>query len=62
MELKLKAMLIKGATPLRARISGSIPAIKKTTYPIGSGEIESAHKSIPQKKLKISGASLNSKS
>jgi len=26
-------------------------------YPIGSGEIESAHKSIPQKRLKIPGAS-----
>ncbi len=25
-------------------------------YPIGSGEIESAHKSVPQKRLKISGA------
>lgn len=28
-------------------------------YPIGSGEIESAHKSIPQKRLKIPGASWN---
>ena len=25
-------------------------------YPIGSGEIESAHKSVPQKRLKIPGA------
>lgn len=30
---------------------------KEKGYPIGSGEIESAHKSIPQKRLKISGAS-----
>ncbi len=29
---------------------------KKKGYPIGSGEIESAHKSIPQKRLKIPGA------
>ena len=28
-------------------------------YPIGSGEIESAHKSVPQKRLKIPGASWN---
>ena len=30
---------------------------KADGYPIGSGEIESAHKSIPQKRLKIPGAS-----
>jgi hypothetical protein len=30
---------------------------KTLGYPIGSGEIESAHKSIPQKRLKIPGAS-----
>jgi hypothetical protein len=30
---------------------------KSNGYPIGSGEIESAHKSIPQKRLKIPGAS-----
>lgn len=30
---------------------------KQKNYPIGSGEIESAHKSIPQKRLKIPGAS-----
>lgn len=30
---------------------------KAKGYPIGSGEIESAHKSIPQKRLKIPGAS-----
>ncbi|MCK5680862.1 hypothetical protein KAI46_08650 [bacterium] len=30
---------------------------KAKDYPIGSGEIESAHKSIPQKRLKIPGAS-----
>ena len=30
---------------------------KEKGYPIGSGEIESAHKSIPQKRLKIPGAS-----
>ncbi len=29
---------------------------KEQGYPIGSGEIESAHKSIPQKRLKIPGA------
>jgi hypothetical protein len=29
---------------------------KANDYPIGSGEIESAHKSIPQKRLKIPGA------
>lgn len=30
---------------------------KQKGYPIGSGEVESAHKSIPQKRLKIPGAS-----
>ena len=30
---------------------------KKKGYPIGSGEIENAHKSVPQKRLKIPGAS-----
>jgi len=30
---------------------------KSMGYPIGSGEIESAHKSVPQKRLKIPGAS-----
>ncbi|MDM8557183.1 hypothetical protein QUF75_20885, partial [Desulfococcaceae bacterium HSG7] len=29
---------------------------KEKNYPIGSGEIESAHKSVPQKRLKIPGA------
>ncbi|WP_148278085.1 hypothetical protein [Desulfobacula toluolica] len=29
---------------------------KSMGYPIGSGEIESAHKSVPQKRLKIPGA------
>lgn len=32
-------------------------SFKAKGYPIGSGEIESAHKSIPQKRLKIPGAS-----
>lgn len=32
---------------------------KKKGYPIGSGEIESAHKSVPQKRLKIPGATWN---
>ena len=32
-------------------------SFKKKGYPIGSGEIESAHKSVPQKRLKIPGAS-----
>lgn len=32
-------------------------SFKYKGYPIGSGEIESAHKSIPQKRLKIPGAS-----
>ncbi len=32
-------------------------SFKEKGYPIGSGEIESAHKSIPQKRLKIPGAS-----
>lgn len=32
-------------------------SFKGKGYPIGSGEIESAHKSIPQKRLKIPGAS-----
>ena len=32
-------------------------SFKSKGYPIGSGEIESAHKSIPQKRLKIPGAS-----
>jgi hypothetical protein len=31
--------------------------LRSKGYPIGSGEIESAHKSIPQKRLKIPGAS-----
>lgn len=35
---------------------------KSKGYPIGSGEIESAHKSIPQKRLKIPGASWNADS
>jgi len=34
-------------------------SFKKMGYPIGSGEIESAHKSVPQKRLKIPGASWN---
>jgi len=32
-------------------------SFKEKGYPIGSGEIESAHKSVPQKRLKIPGAS-----
>ena len=32
-------------------------SFKSKGYPIGSGEIESAHKSIPQKRLKLPGAS-----
>ena len=35
---------------------------KADGYPVGSGEIESAHKSIPQKRLKIPGASWHSDS
>jgi len=35
---------------------------KSLGYPIGSGEIESAHKSVPQKRLKIPGASWNTDS
>jgi hypothetical protein len=35
---------------------------KSKGYPIGSGEIESAHKSIPQKRLKIPGANWRSDS
>jgi hypothetical protein len=35
---------------------------KSMGYPIGSGEIESAHKSIPQKRMKIPGASWNADS
>jgi len=31
-------------------------SFKEKGYPIGSGEIESAHKSVPQKRLKIPGA------
>jgi len=31
-------------------------SFKEKDYPIGSGEIESAHKSVPQKRLKIPGA------
>ena len=34
----------------------SYERFKEQGYPIGSGEIESAHKSIPQKRLKIPGA------
>lgn len=33
--------------------------LKEKDYPIGSGEIESAHKSVPQKRLKIPGATWN---
>ena len=29
---------------------------KERGYPLGSGEIESAHKSVPQKRLKLPGA------
>jgi len=29
---------------------------KKNGYPIGSGEVESAHRSIPQKRMKLPGA------
>jgi len=36
--------------------------LKTMGYPIGSGEIESAHKYIPQKRLKIPGASWNADS
>ena len=32
---------------------------KAKGYPVGSGEVESAHKSVPQKRLKISGACWN---
>ena len=41
------------------RFCGSLDysRFKSEGYPIGSGEIESAHKSIPQKRLKIPGAS-----
>jgi len=35
----------------------SYDKFKSMGYPIGSGEIESAHKSVPQKRLKIPGAS-----
>ncbi len=35
----------------------SYEELKSKGYPIGSGEIESAHKSVPQKRLKIPGAS-----
>jgi len=31
---------------------------KELGYPIGSGEVESAHRSIPQKRLKLPGASV----
>ena len=34
----------------------SYGSFKEKEYPIGSGEVESAHKSIPQKRLKIPGA------
>jgi len=34
----------------------SYNTFKEKGYPIGSGEIESAHKSVPQKRLKIPGA------
>lgn len=34
-------------------------SFKENGYPVGSGEIESAHKSIPQKRLKIPGATWN---
>ncbi len=37
-------------------------SFKSKGYPIGSGEIESAHKSIPQKRLKIPGASWSTES
>jgi hypothetical protein len=31
-------------------------AFRRAGYPVGSGEIESAHKSLPQQRLKLPGA------
>lgn len=56
----------KNPNKRRTRLIGYIKRFKDSLeydryqsedYPIGSGEIESAHKSIPQKRLKIPGAS-----
>lgn len=44
----------------RFRDSLEYDRYKSKGYPIGSGEIESAHKSVPQKRLKIPGASWQS--
>jgi hypothetical protein len=61
----------KDSNQRRSRLIGYIKRFKDALdydrfkakgYPIGSGEIESAHKSIPQKRLKIPGASWRSDS
>lgn len=43
----------------RFRDAVNYSKFKEEGYPIGSGEIESAHKSVPQKRLKIPGATWN---
>jgi hypothetical protein len=46
----------------RFREAVNYKKFKADDYPIGSGEIESAHKSIPQERLKIPGAGWKEKS
>ena len=43
----------------RFRDAVTYSEFKEKGFPIGSGEIESAHKSVPQKRLKIPGATWN---
>jgi len=55
-------LLEKKKVPIHGYIKRFINSLeydryKSEGYPIGSGEIESAHKSVPQKRLKIPGAS-----
>ena len=61
-ELRRKAESCERAGRLRAYLERFQDAVyynhyKAAGYPIGSGEVESAHRYIPQKRLKIAGAS-----
>jgi phosphoglycolate phosphatase-like HAD superfamily hydrolase len=61
-ELKGKAERCERAGRLRAYLERFADALsydrfKAAGYPVGSGEVESAHRYIPQKRLKIAGAS-----
>jgi len=61
-ELRRKAQSCERAGRLRAYLERFQDALcydrfKAAGYPVGSGEVESAHRYIPQKRLKIAGAS-----